>query len=464
MDNWIICVFLSSFAGSLLYGVWAAGTRILKKECFVYVLYTGIRFLAAFFLLFLLLGMGLHRYIASRPGTLSWGAYTKTLLAVLKCVYIIWAAGAIWKSVQYISRSFPLWKLKNTCIPCDARTNKLLLDLSQEMRIRRRISIVQSFAIPTAKIRGILRPRIYIPNMEYKEEELQIILKHELVHYLNHDAWARGNMILLDCIYWFNPLMKSIQRDQERWSEYYCDYQVCNRYGVNAESYVRTLVMMAEQLLKWKENMREPVTTDLAFTESGKNLKKRIRRIMSYKGQEKQKKTVLAMLCAGFVLIAGIVALAMETGGERLYHEMVEHTIMDNSAVETTIAEPVLKETKMGFFKSAYLNVVKRDAPAADAASTATFSAAIQDERWKSGGFHASSGQSICVSVAGTPADIFLKVGILEPDGSWRYVYAYGNIAHTFELNQTGTYAIRIENATPVEVEFVGYYLTMSND
>ena len=72
--------------------------------------------------------------------------------------------------------------------------------------------------------------------------------------------------------------------------------------------------------------------------------------------------------------------------------------------------------------------------------------------------FSASSGQQIIVSAVMDPTDKIVNVGIIEPDGTRRYVQGSDTVMHTFDLDQTGYYRVFVENYNSVTVEASGSY------
>lgn len=69
------------------------------------------------------------------------------------------------------------------------------------------------------------------------------------------------------------------------------------------------------------------------------------------------------------------------------------------------------------------------------------------DKEINSPSFRATSSQTISVTGRTSPATKYLKVGIIEPDGKRRYIFAKGSFDHTFSLTKTGYYKIYAENA-----------------
>ena len=80
--------------------------------------------------------------------------------------------------------------------------------------------------------------------------------------------------------------------------------------------------------------------------------------------------------------------------------------------------------------------------------------------RWYSGGFYAASTQSITVSVTGNPGSVKYKAGIVEPDGTTRYIYKTGDITHKFVLSKSGTYRVFVSNPNSASVKITGSYYT----
>ena len=64
----------------------------------------------------------------------------------------------------------------------------------------------------------------------------------------------------------------------------------------------------------------------------------------------------------------------------------------------------------------------------------------------------------ITVSLSISPTDKRVKYGIVTPEGNLRYVYGTGMCAHTFEVTQSGTYKIYVENVDSSEVTIRGTY------
>ena len=76
-----------------------------------------------------------------------------------------------------------------------------------------------------------------------------------------------------------------------------------------------------------------------------------------------------------------------------------------------------------------------------------------------SGIFKAYNGGTIGVAVTVSPASKTVKVGIVQPDGTRRYVRGSAVITHNFELTQSGNYKVYIENISDVTITASGSFL-----
>ncbi|MBP3700479.1 MAG: hypothetical protein J6I64_01180 [Lachnospiraceae bacterium] len=222
---------------------------------------------------------------------------------------------------------------------------------------------------------------------------------------------------------------------------------------------------MAKYVLDWKKQYKRAMIMQLPLTGKDKILTERINRIMNFSGQKKQRKAMAVVLCMLFVLLGSTTALAAGSGVESLYAESLLSTYEDQSVIEMeTTEEVILHEYEIASEDIPYVPELMVNEVLSNAQPSATFSSTITEDLWQSGRFQASAGQSIYVSVSVIPDDVEVKVGIMEPDGTWRLVIADGTINHTFALDQTGTYVVFVWNETTTTVDIYGYYVTRDSN
>lgn len=74
--------------------------------------------------------------------------------------------------------------------------------------------------------------------------------------------------------------------------------------------------------------------------------------------------------------------------------------------------------------------------------------------------FYASDGQRIVTSIFSVDPSHTVRVGIIQPDGSKRYVLLNNNNAYVFELTMSGFYQVYIINDSTEKIHVEGSYDT----
>jgi hypothetical protein len=61
--------------------------------------------------------------------------------------------------------------------------------------------------------------------------------------------------------------------------------------------------------------------------------------------------------------------------------------------------------------------------------------------------------------VSATSSSVSFRAGIIEPDGTRRYIISSNGIAaHSFELDQDGKYSVYVQNTGSSEITVNGHY------
>lgn len=113
-------------------------------------------------------------------------------------------------------------------------------------------AIVFSDKAVTPAVYGIFHPVMLLPvnyfvNLSKKEAEH--VLLHELAHLKRGDLWLHGVTIILQIVYWFNPLFIYVRKQMKHVREICCDLTVANVLREKTEHYRMTLLNTARGLL-----------------------------------------------------------------------------------------------------------------------------------------------------------------------------------------------------------------------
>lgn len=102
---------------------------------------------------------------------------------------------------------------------------------------------------------GTIWPYIVIPStMDFSEEEIYYILRHETAHYYHHDALLKDAVGFLRAIYWWNPLCSHLESKTDILLEMRVDEKLIQGDEAAREAYCRTLDRINEEI-RGKESM-----------------------------------------------------------------------------------------------------------------------------------------------------------------------------------------------------------------
>lgn len=243
----------------------------------------------------------------------------------------IWAVGAVgvmvWKIGSHLA--FRRRILKNAVPVADRQTLHVWeIELERAWIRKCKWKLVRSEAVTTPLSIGLFNrtTRVVLPMREYTQEELSLILRHEIIHISRGDPEAKLFLTFCTAMCWFNPLMWAAMRKSADDFELSCDESVL----LDEPQPVRR--QYAELLLQTAGDERG-FTTCLSATAGA--LRYRLKAVM--KPEKKRTGAILIGLTL-FVLAmcSGYVALAYDAqpGAQRIFDGQ------DLSAVTVSSVDP----------------------------------------------------------------------------------------------------------------------------
>ncbi|MBC1226901.1 hypothetical protein HB809_06775 [Listeria booriae] len=225
---------------------------------------------------------------------------TSDFWSVPLIIFSIWLAGFIiflaynvWKHYRFL-HMIRRWS--------DPVTDKAILTLFEKEKetmgvASKRIAIhMCAFEISPMLI-GFRKPIVLLPNKPIDEEELALILRHELVHYKRKDLWVNTLLLLVTAIHWFNPAVyvmgKAVQNDCEE----SCDEALLQGADIEKRRRYGEAII---GLIRNKDVRRTALSTN--FYGGKRTLKNRLKSIMD----TSKKKAGVAALC-GVATITAII-------------------------------------------------------------------------------------------------------------------------------------------------------------
>lgn len=219
---------------------------------------------------------------------------------IFRMMFIVWAVGAVLFAVKALTNQQMFVKsVKRLSKPADAKTKELINELTDSLLIWQEVKAVTLNEISSPMIVGFFSPTIILPQRKYAEEELRLILKHELIHFKSRDLFVKAFMLIAQAINWFNPFFSLFVRNAEQQCEMYCDERVMkDETDENKRLYCQSILNAASEEAKPELQLKPVLSSNFNISREG--LKQRLQTILSVK-----KKYRLGIIsCAVAVMIA----------------------------------------------------------------------------------------------------------------------------------------------------------------
>ncbi|MEM1159194.1 MAG: M56 family metallopeptidase [Verrucomicrobiota bacterium] len=234
-------------------------------------------------------------------------------------------------------------RLRNAPLLQSSLHLKIFEECKETLNVKQDVQLVELEDWKTPAIYGIWRPHLLLPaglKETVSEDEFRMILLHELIHLKKHDIIWNWVVILLNSIYWFNPLVWISMNQFNSDREVLCDLLVLEKLGSSQKlSYGNLLIKLSE---KTSTMNLFPNLVPRFFS------KKQItRRITVITNTVRPKKPVIILTV---VTLMGIIA-ACFTKAEQAYAK--------NSSVTTENSES--KVNTLGFTPTTSIQVEQRE-------------------------------------------------------------------------------------------------------
>ncbi|MEO3947775.1 M56 family metallopeptidase [Gorillibacterium sp. CAU 1737] len=160
--------------------------------------------------------------------------------------------------------------------------------LKSELGITAKVEIKCCPGINSPMLIGFFHPLILLPPVHIPVHELELILRHELIHLKRHDIWSKMLVMLAVGIHWFNPVVYLMRRAVATQCEISCDsFVLAGADSKRRQQYGETII----DVIRSGGNPRTALSTN--FLDGKKGLKTRLASIVD----TKPKKTGVTLLC-----------------------------------------------------------------------------------------------------------------------------------------------------------------------
>lgn len=379
----------------------------------------------------------------------------------------IWIGLFLILLVRRMIRALRLVRLCRGNIPEEDETVfRVFTDICAEFGIEGKVSLCRNDSIDVACVTYYHGYVVMLPLVKYTEKEAEVIICHELCHYLNHDLWLKMISRLAALLHVFNPTVHILLKRTGELCEIYCD-RVASKKGEYMFSEREYFQVIFDSLLKDGKKNRYRL---FALADDAKDYERRVKYMANYRAKGGLKRGTAVVLAACFLLGSSITSLAAGDGVAEAYMGLADATnewtgedgySEFNKLIEMSEAFEVKEEFVQEYNLDPETVVIMDDgiAPLSDEEAWHIIWNIPPRRTYMSSGFRENEGDVVGVMVIGTPDDIVFRTGIKDPDYLLRYIEGNEMLMHTFAIDKDGRHYFFVSNWSETEELHIEAYI-----
>ena len=330
--------------------------------------------------------------------------------------------------------------------------------IKKVLGIRGRVSLFHNDTVGNSSpfVTGIFHRKVIIPFGEYTEEELKVILYHELTHIKKSDVLFRYLAMAAIIINSINPFVYLLWKAILLWSEADCDARAIDaleQEGIRKRDYYRVIWGMLESGSVNSELLNYPMLSSAA-----KSLFRRMEIMDKYRANmKKMAKSATFIWALIFAMFSSVTAHAAGIDLAEANDEMLKVTQelqyysdeMDLSGSWSEIKEVETSDTVDIVYINEDIMIL----------GNGTFNWSVPvGTRYVTSGIYLTEGTHVQVACTASPSDCLYWFGIMHPTSTCSIVEGTGAGSCTFEIPYSGYYRVMVENRGNVVLNAAGSY------
>ena len=196
--------------------------------------------------------------------------------------------------------------IKESIIINDEMVNDIYNKVKRELNIRSNSPLMANKKLSTPMNIGMFSQNIILPTTQYTSKELELILKHELIHQKRYDFLYKLLMSIACAVNWINPLVYLMVKDIKYYCESSCDEEIINKSSKD------DIKIYGLVITKTARNNAYGINRNLSFSLNEKDLT--VRRVKTmFDGKKKFKGKIVFFIASLFIILSfGISILNIE--------------------------------------------------------------------------------------------------------------------------------------------------------
>jgi len=188
-----------------------------------------------------------------------------------------------------------------------ADVTSLLAESCRGLGISRRVDLVDidDGILDVPATIGFITPRIFIPRSildSWTAKDIEPIILHELAHVRRRDIMLNSIQLIVQAVYFFNPLVWYANKRIREHREEVCDDVVVAHYEGNRTAYSKSLLRVMERVTHYPAM----VFIGIAFSERKSAVSRRITRLLSPGYRPITRVTIFSAICIAGIALVGV--------------------------------------------------------------------------------------------------------------------------------------------------------------
>lgn len=204
---------------------------------------------------------------------------------------------------------------------------KALADKVIKDRYDKDVQVIVSSDIDVPFCSGYFKKYIFLPNLNYTDDELLCILVHEVSHIANNDLWIKALISFVTAVFWWNPFIWLLYYDLEQTLEIKCDITATSKMNVEQKTgYLETIIKVLKSFENKEKSFNMPMASfEFAKESNHKKMRQRFEIIKDYKRNPRREKLLLSVVSIVLVLLIAVSYMFIL----QPYYDMSDETIQE---------------------------------------------------------------------------------------------------------------------------------------
>ena len=213
--------------------------------------------------------------------------------------------------------------LRETYIVEDEGISIFVKNHLPSLKAGREVRVLEADWVETPIITGLFNPTILLPLIDFTDEELKCILKHECQHFKNRDIWMKLYIRAIVILFWWNPFAHMLESNLNHILEIRCDLDITKDMSEREKlSYLDTILKIVkiqkkntELRRKCCESARNPAMAFMVSVDKHSKLTQRFTLITNEVKGNENKKGQLAFCLAMLILFCVSYLFVFQAAG-----------------------------------------------------------------------------------------------------------------------------------------------------